>query len=163
MMAIRNEALCLEGVIDNKSKERPIQSPLEAIRQTMKQKGLVAKDLVPILGSASRVSEVLKGKRKLSIAMIRALNGTLGIDANILIQDVDENAPRDMSSLDECAFFLSNGKVSKPIEDRFRAISLFDNLSKDIPLEELLQLLVIDLGGPDALPKPASEVANHDN
>ncbi|WP_256663424.1 type II toxin-antitoxin system HigA family antitoxin [Pseudomonas sp. C27(2019)] len=60
--------------------------PIEAIRFRMEQQGLKNKDLVPFIGSASKVSEVLNGTRNLSINMIRKLSEGLGISAEILIQ-----------------------------------------------------------------------------
>jgi HTH-type transcriptional regulator / antitoxin HigA len=60
--------------------------PIEAIRFRMEQEGLTPTDLVPILGTRSRVSEVLSRKRPLSLAMIRALHEQLGIPAEILIR-----------------------------------------------------------------------------
>lgn len=70
-------------------------SPVEAIRFRMDQLGLKNKDLVPYIGSASKVSEVLSGKRPLSLAMIRNLNQHLGIPAEVLIQgeQTTENEP----------------------------------------------------------------------
>src|SRR5665213_4101001 len=47
--------------------------PVAAIRFRMEQQGLTAKDLVPYLGSRSRVSEILSGRRHLTLKMIRAL------------------------------------------------------------------------------------------
>lgn len=61
-------------------------SPLDAIRFRMEQQGLKPKDLVPYLGSPSRVSEVLSGRRRLSLAMIRNLL-RLGIPAEVLVQE----------------------------------------------------------------------------
>ena len=49
--------------------------------------GLTNKDLVPLLGSRSRVSEVLSGRRTLSLKMIRALAGGLRIPADVLPGD----------------------------------------------------------------------------
>jgi len=60
-------------------------SPLEAIRFRMEQQGLNPKDLVQYLGSPSKVSEVLNGKRPLTLAMIRRLHDGLGIPAEVLI------------------------------------------------------------------------------
>ena len=51
----------------------------------MDQQGLTNKDLVPLLGSRSRVSEVLSGRRTLSLKMIRALAGGLRIPADVLL------------------------------------------------------------------------------
>lgn len=62
-----------------------LPTPVEAIRFRMEQQRLKNKDLVPYLGSASRVSEVLSGRRTLSLTMIRNLVKGLGIPAEILI------------------------------------------------------------------------------
>jgi HTH-type transcriptional regulator/antitoxin HigA len=61
--------------------------PIEAIKFRMGQQGLSQKDLVPFMGSASKVSEVLSGKRKLSVNMIRKISLGLGISADILIHE----------------------------------------------------------------------------
>ena len=61
--------------------------PVEAIRFRMDQMGLRNKDLVPYIGSASKVSEVLNGKRDLSLNMVRKLSHGLGIPADVLIRD----------------------------------------------------------------------------
>ena len=61
--------------------------PLEALRFRMEQQGLMPRDLVPFIGTRSRVSEVLSGKRPLSLSMIRALHAGLGIPAAVLLQD----------------------------------------------------------------------------
>ena len=55
---------------------------LEYILQT---RSLSRKDLIPYLGSKERVSEVLNGKRSLSLAMIRRLHAGLGIPADLLL------------------------------------------------------------------------------
>ncbi len=68
-------------------------SPLAAIRLRLDQLGLAPKDLVPFLGSRSRVSEVLSGKRPLSIAMIRALNSGLGIPLESLVSEELDHEP----------------------------------------------------------------------
>ncbi|MGJ0946811.1 helix-turn-helix domain-containing protein [Klebsiella grimontii] len=65
-------------------------SPIEAIKFRMDQSGLTQADMRQYLGSASKVSEVLAGKRKLSLTMIRRLHDGLGIPADILIQDTDD-------------------------------------------------------------------------
>jgi len=59
--------------------------PVTAIRFRMEQQGLKPKDLVPFLGSRSRVSEILSGRRNLSLKMIRALSSGLGIPAEVLL------------------------------------------------------------------------------
>ncbi|MHB0978805.1 MAG: helix-turn-helix domain-containing protein [Thermoleophilia bacterium] len=60
-------------------------SPVDAIRFRMEQLGLRQTDLAPLLGGRSRVSEVLNGKRALTVKMIRALNEHLGIPLPSLV------------------------------------------------------------------------------
>ncbi len=64
-----------------------LPDPIEAIRFRMDQTGLKQKDLVPFIGSRSKVSEVFSGKRTLSLSMIRNLHRELGIPAEVLLQD----------------------------------------------------------------------------
>lgn len=59
--------------------------PIEAIKFRMEQQGLTRKDLEGILGTRTRVAEVLNRRRGLSIAMIRRLHEKLGIPAEVLI------------------------------------------------------------------------------
>jgi HTH-type transcriptional regulator/antitoxin HigA len=61
--------------------------PVDAILFRMDQQGLSAKDMIPYLGSQSRVSEVLNRKRPLSMAMIRKLHTGLGIPLESLIKE----------------------------------------------------------------------------
>lgn len=70
-------------------KECPIDlpDPIEAIRFRMEQAELKQKDLIPIFGSKSKVSEVLNRKRELSLTMIRKLVNELGIPPAVLLQD----------------------------------------------------------------------------
>lgn len=71
------------------SEHYPVElpDPIEAIKFRMEQSGLKQKDLVSLLGSRSKVSEVLSGKRNLSLTMIRNLHRHLGIPAEVLLQD----------------------------------------------------------------------------
>jgi HTH-type transcriptional regulator / antitoxin HigA len=70
------------------AKRFPMDSPdpIEAIKFRMEQQGLTRKDLEPMLGSRTRVAEILNRKRDLSITMIRRLHESLGIPADVLIQ-----------------------------------------------------------------------------
>lgn len=60
--------------------------PIEAIKFRLEQQGLTRKDLERVLGSRARVSEVLNGRRPLSISMVRNLHDALQIPADVLIQ-----------------------------------------------------------------------------
>lgn len=64
----------------------PSPNPLEAIKFRLDQLGISEKELGDILGYRSRKSEILSGKRKLSLAMIRKLNEILHIPAEVLIR-----------------------------------------------------------------------------
>lgn len=68
-----------------------ISDPIEAILYRMDQQKLKPKDLEPLIGSISKVSEVLARKRPLSLAMIRALHKGLGIPADVLISATSES------------------------------------------------------------------------
>ena len=72
----------------------PIESPnpIEAILFRIEQLGMSSSELNKLLGSRSRTSEILNGKRKLSIGMIRKLHEKLGIPAQILIKDYESTA-----------------------------------------------------------------------
>jgi len=65
--------------------------PIEAIKFRMEQEGLKQKDLVSIVGSKSRVSEILNKKRKLTIEMIRNLHKQLHIPIESLFLDYKIN------------------------------------------------------------------------
>jgi HTH-type transcriptional regulator / antitoxin HigA len=65
-----------------------LPDPITAIRFRMEQQGLKAKDMIPYIGSAPKVSEVLSGKRRLSLTMIRNLVNGLGIPAEVLLQEL---------------------------------------------------------------------------
>src|ERR1700684_1267130 len=60
--------------------------PIEAIKFRMEQQGLSRKDLEPLIGTRTRVAEILNRKRSLSISMIRRLHKRLGISADVLIR-----------------------------------------------------------------------------
>ena len=70
-----------------------LPDPIEAIKFRMDQQGLTQKEMKPYFGSASKVSEVLNGKRSLSLMMIRKLHKGLGIPADVLIQERGASLP----------------------------------------------------------------------
>ena len=63
-----------------------VPDPIEAIKFRMEQQNLSRRDLVPFIGSRSKVSEVLSGRRPLTLSMMRALHSGLGIPAKVLLQ-----------------------------------------------------------------------------
>jgi HTH-type transcriptional regulator / antitoxin HigA len=79
--------LLLVETYENKNFPIGLPNPIEAIRFRMEQANLKQKDLIPLLGSKGKVSEVLSGKRELSLTMIRKLVNELGIPASVLLQE----------------------------------------------------------------------------
>ncbi len=81
---LRAQALLLQAY---EARRWPNSTPSAAdlLRYAMEQHDLTPADLAPILGTRSRVSEVLNGKRPLTLAMIRRLHRQLGIPAALLI------------------------------------------------------------------------------
>jgi HTH-type transcriptional regulator/antitoxin HigA len=69
-----------------------LPDPVAAIRFQMEQKGLVPKDLEPMIGRSNRVYEILNRKRPLTLKMIWRLHRQLGIPAESLIRPPDESA-----------------------------------------------------------------------
>jgi len=63
----------------------PKPNPIEAIKERMEQLSLSQKDVAIYFGGENRVSEVLSGKRRLTLNMIRSLNKNLNISTDILI------------------------------------------------------------------------------
>ena len=59
--------------------------PIDAIKFRMEQMGMTKADMVKYLGSQSRVSEILNGKRRLTLKMVKSLYKGLKIPAEILL------------------------------------------------------------------------------
>lgn len=87
--------------------------PIDAIKFCMLERRLKQVDLVPYIGTRSRVSEVLAHKRPLTVPMIRRLSKGLGISPDVLLQegtkelgaessnrDVEASSSRKLASLD---------------------------------------------------------------
>lgn len=78
-------------------------SPIDAIRFRMEEQDLKQNDLIPYIGSKGKVSEILAGKKRLTLPMIRALNQYLNIPLEILVQDPKKNAS-EVDALDASKF-----------------------------------------------------------
>jgi len=75
----------LASEYEKKNYSLPKPNPIEAIRYRMAELQLSQKDVAKYFGGENRVSEVLNGKRQLSLKMIKNLHQNLGISANSLI------------------------------------------------------------------------------
>ncbi len=68
--------------------------PISALRFRMEQDGLKPKDLIPYIGSKSKVSEVLSGRRSLSLTMIRKLVSGLQLPAEVALRKAKSQPAR---------------------------------------------------------------------
>lgn len=122
-----------------------LPSPIEAIRFRMEQADMSQADLVPFIGSRAKVSEVLSGKRTLTLKMIRALNTHLGIPAEVLIGDgntADLNMQSEEVQWDRFPIYeLKKRGWLKPVADTARTA------------EALMANLIQRAGGMQAVPQ----------
>ena len=83
-----DEAEILSLLIDtfeNKHYQIEAPDPIEAIRIRMEEMNLKQKDMVEIIGSKSKTSEVLNRKKRLTLDMVRNLQEKLNLSASLLI------------------------------------------------------------------------------
>ena len=87
---IEGDELEILGILVDEFEKRhfPIDAPdpIEAVKFRMEQLSLSQSDLAGLIGSKSRASEILSGKRTLSLRLIRLLNRKLSIPAEVLLQ-----------------------------------------------------------------------------
>jgi len=70
---------------DDKHFQLPQLDALEVIKYKMKEKGMKAKDLEPIIGSKGHVSAILSGKREITLKMAQKLKNYFGIPAEVFL------------------------------------------------------------------------------
>jgi HTH-type transcriptional regulator / antitoxin HigA len=126
-----------------------LPDPITAIRFRMEQAGLTAHDLVPVIGSRAKVSEVLSGKRQLTLHMIRALHEHLKIPADVLMYIPGGTLPENPAGIEWSRFPVTAmvkagwfGKSTKSVRECRDAA------------EELMRGLIARAGGFKALPQP---------
>ena len=71
-----------------------LPDPIEAIRFRLEQEGKDYRTLIGVIGSRTRVYEVMRGDRRLSLNMIRNLHDKLEIPADVLIQAIAKRKPK---------------------------------------------------------------------
>ena len=79
--------LLLVETYEDKAYPIDLPDPIAALRFRMEQEGLKPKDLIPYIGSKSKVSEVLSGRRALSLTMIRKLVAGLHFPAEVALRE----------------------------------------------------------------------------
>ena len=107
-------------------------SPIEAIRFRMEQGGLSPRDLVPFLGSRAKVSEILSGKRQLTMQMARALHANLGIPADVLLQQPGGELPSALEGIEWQRFPLAAMVKLGWIEKRPNLLSHAEDIMRDL-------------------------------
>ena len=117
--------------------------PIDAIKFRMEQLGLVQKDMVPFIGTKSKVSEVLNGKRPLTLVMMRALNKGLGIPAEVLLKAPGANFPDELEGMEWSRF---------PVAEmaKLHWIPEMDNIKEKA--EELIRDFIAKAGGLETIP-----------
>ena len=94
------------------------EDPVDAIKFYMARNGLSHRDLVPMIGSRSKVSEVLSGARSLTMPMARALHRHLGIPAEYLLKEPAAHAGTSENEIDWRRFPLRAMAKRNWIENR---------------------------------------------
>src|SRR6204780_4369721 len=92
IVRLEGQARLISAYEERKWPRRP-PSLADLIRHLMDQHGLTRADMVPILGTPSRVSEVLRGKKGLSMAMVQRLRARFHVPADVLLPPATK-APR---------------------------------------------------------------------
>src|ERR1700674_3753448 len=87
------QARLIAAYEEQKWPRRP-PSVADLIRHLIDQHGLTRADLVPILGTPSRVSEILRGKKGLSMAMVQRLRARFRVPADLLLPPPRKAQPR---------------------------------------------------------------------
>ena len=100
---------------ENYQMEAP--SPIEAIKFRMDQMNLKQADLAPLFGGKTRVSEVLNGRRALTLKMITLLNRYLGIPLESLIAGnkeikLEPEKKAELLRVSSIKKYLSSGKAA---------------------------------------------------
>jgi len=129
-----------------------LPTPIDAIRFRMDQQGLANRDLEPFIGSRAKVSEVLSGKRGLSLHMIRALHDNLGIPAEALLGKPGAELPESPDQIDWRCFPV------KEMAKRGWIKCSGDLLDR---AEEIMRTLISEAGGFEALPCPLFRKSEH--
>jgi HTH-type transcriptional regulator / antitoxin HigA len=103
--------------------------PIAAIKYRMQERGMSPRQLEPFIGSRARVSEVLSGKRQLSIDMIRSLHVGLGIPYESLISNrpkksgIDQISGSAIERLNKLGFKLSRNEIPMFISSSLREVA----------------------------------------
>ena len=131
----------LVELYESKNEPMGYPDPVAVLEFRIEQGGLSPRDLIPFIGSRAKVSEVLAGKRSITMPMARALHEHLGIPADVLLRE-----PRD--SLDDP---LANIQWRRfPLKALARRGWIPDAPDRLARAEELVRDLITRAGGEHA-------------
>ena len=124
------------------SKHEPMgyPSPLAALEFRMEQGNLRPRDLIPFIGSRAKVSEVLSGKRAITMPMARALHQHLGIPAEVLLREPDVDLDDPLANLNWRRF---------PVKHMAKLGWIRDGPNLVKRAETIIRRLIDQAGGPD--------------
>jgi HTH-type transcriptional regulator/antitoxin HigA len=120
-------------------------NPVDAIKFFVAQNNLTQAGLVPYIGNRSKVSEVLSGKRELTLNMIRSLHKNLGIPVEVLINEPPPDLPKEFEGIDFDNFPIAEMKR----KGAFRFLKMAGDVKNHA--EELVRGLIETTGGPGVL------------
>jgi len=125
-------------------RHQPIGYPslVEAILFRMEQANLTARDLIPLIGSRSKVSEVLSGRRPLTMPMARALHANLDIPADVLLQQPGGELASALDGIEWDRF---------PIAEMIKR-NWIERPAKNDSSEKIMRRLIQQAGGEHLLP-----------
>ena len=131
----------LVELYESKNEPMGYPDPVAAIEFRIEQGGLSPRDLIPFIGSRAKVSEVLAGKRSITMPMARALHEHLGIPADVLLREPPDSLDDPLANLQWRRFPL------KVLARRGWIPDVPDRLAR---AEELVRDLITRAGGEQA-------------
>jgi len=96
----------LVGLYEENRYPISLPDPVAAIKFRMDQMGFRQKDMIRYLGSKSKASEILNGKKPLTLSMMRALHKDLGIPAEVLLHSRNAQFPESFPEMNWLSFPL---------------------------------------------------------
>ncbi len=118
-------------------------SPVAAIKFRMDQAGLRPRDLIPFIGSRAKVSEILSGKRAITMQMARALHKHLNIPAEVLLRKAEMSSENPLAGIEWQRF---------PLREMAKRGWIPNATNLAMHAKELVGELIERAGGPSVAP-----------
>ena len=147
-----DELVDLVELYEDKHYPIGLPDPISAIEFRMEQADLTQRDLIPYIGSRAKVSEVLSGKRDITMSMARALHEHLGIPADVLLQEPGAAFDSTFEEIEPRRFPL------KEMAKRGWIDQLPDLIDR---AEEVIRAMLEKAGGPETAAVPLYRTNGH--